>query len=89
MSYRNTFVSHLSFDDGIFSIELRDPKKGAKKTRKIIESLIMFEDNNITDRRIKKTKKDKIIIEYTLSSLSSGLSLGDSFSKLFSDNSFG
>ena len=89
MSYRNTFVSHLSFGDGIFSIELMDPKKGAKKTRKIIESLITFEDNNITDRRIKKTKKDKIIIEYTLSSLSSGLSLGDSFSKLFSDNSFG
>ena len=89
MSYRNTFVSHLSFGDEIFSVELSDPKKGAKKTRKIIEELITFEDNNITDRRIKKTKKDKIIIEYTLSSLSSGLSLGDSFSKLFSDNSFG
>ena len=87
MSYRNTFVSHLSFGDGIFSIELKNPKKGAKKTHKIIESLITFEDNNIADRRIKKTKKDKIIIEYTLSSLSSALALGNSFSKLFSDNS--
>ena len=89
LSYRNTFVSHLSFGDGILSLELMRPKKSTKKTHQIIKSLISFEDNNITGRKIKKTKKDKIIIEFTLSPLSSGLSLGDSFSKLFSDNSVG
>ena len=89
LSYRNTFVSHLSFGDGILSLELMRPKKSTKKTHQIIKSLISFEDNNITRRKIKKTKKDKIIIEFTLTPLSSGLSLGDSFSKLFSDNSVG
>ena len=89
LSYRNTFVSHLSFGDGILSLELMRPKKSTKKTHQIIKSLISFEDNKITRRKIKKTKKDKIIIEFTLSPLSSGLSLGDSFSKLFSDNSVG
>ena len=82
--YKNTLVSQILINKKLVSIKLDPPKKAVSEDNQIIKSIVSFNNGGISDRKFKKARGGKIIIDFYLSRRASGLGLSATFAKLFS-----
>ena len=82
--YKNTLVSQILINKKLISIKIEPPKKAVSEDNQIIQSIVLFNNGGISDRKFKKARGGKIIVDFYLSRQASGLGLSAAFAKLFS-----
>ena len=65
-------------------VTIKNSLKGINVANQIIKSIVSFNNGGISDRKFKKARGGKIIIDFYLSRQASGLGLSAAFAKLFS-----